>query len=55
MDGEATEAETDAAVAIEDRRFYHHGAIDPVGMGRAALDHDGVGAFSELDGRRDRQ
>ena len=26
-----------AVVSVEDRRFYDHGAIDPVGMGRAVV------------------
>ena len=25
-----------AIVAIEDKRFYEHGAIDPIGLARAA-------------------
>lgn len=37
----------EAVVATEDRRFYEHGAIDPIGMARAA--------FSNLIGRGSRQ
>ncbi len=34
----------DAVVATEDRRFFHHFGVDPVGLGRAALDNLRAGA-----------
>ena len=34
-----------AVVAIEDRRFYHHGAIDPIGIARAAIVNIGTGSL----------
>ncbi len=36
-----------AIVSIEDRRFYHHGAIDPVGMGRAAIVNIWTGTLAQ--------
>jgi penicillin-binding protein 1A len=36
-----------AVVSIEDRRFYHHGAIDPVGMGRAAIVNIWTGTLAQ--------
>ncbi len=37
----------DAVVSIEDRRFYEHGAIDPVGMGRAAVVNIWTGTLAQ--------
>ena len=34
----------DAVVATEDRRFFHHFGVDPIGLGRAALDNLRAGA-----------
>ena len=36
-----------AVVAIEDRRFYQHGAIDPVGMARAAVVNIWTGTLAQ--------
>ena len=36
-----------AVVSIEDRRFYTHGAIDPVGMGRAAVVNIWTGTLAQ--------
>ena len=36
-----------AIVSIEDRRFYQHGAIDPVGMGRAAIVNIWTGTLAQ--------
>jgi penicillin-binding protein 1A len=38
----------DAVLAIEDRRFYHHPGIDPIGLARAVL-HD-VGGSRRVEG-----
>jgi penicillin-binding protein 1A len=36
-----------AVVSIEDRRFFHHGAIDPVGMGRAVVVNIWTGSLAQ--------
>ncbi|HEV7827498.1 MAG TPA: biosynthetic peptidoglycan transglycosylase, partial [Pseudonocardiaceae bacterium] len=36
-----------AIVSIEDKRFYQHGAIDPVGMGRAAVVNIWTGTLAQ--------
>ena len=36
-----------AVVSIEDRRFYQHGAIDPVGMARAAVVNIWTGTLAQ--------
>ncbi|HVQ59020.1 MAG TPA: biosynthetic peptidoglycan transglycosylase, partial [Solirubrobacterales bacterium] len=36
-----------AVVSIEDRRFFHHGAIDPVGMGRAVVVNIWTGTLAQ--------
>ena len=36
-----------AVVSVEDRRFYEHGAIDPVGMGRAVVVNIWTGTLAQ--------
>src|SRR3977135_342914 len=37
-----------ATVAIEDRRFYQHGGVDPVGIARALVVDGGVWKFGPV-------
>ncbi|MFX8141497.1 biosynthetic peptidoglycan transglycosylase, partial [Acinetobacter baumannii] len=38
---------TDAFIAIEDRRFYHHWGVDPWGIGRAMFRNVAAGGLRE--------
>lgn len=40
----------DAVVAVEDRRFYDHGAIDPIGIARATWTN--IKSFELREGRK---
>lgn len=40
----------DAVVAVEDRRFYDHGAIDPIGIARATWTN--IKSFELKEGRK---